>query len=360
MDKIAVIVGAGFSKNSGIPLQNEFSDKILSNRFNRGIDKVVTEIIKEFLVFTFNYEEEKMPSLEDIFTIIDLSANNGNTLGKVYNPKKLRALRRLLVYRCFQILDENYYHSYQIEKLLDFLTQNFNPEFISLNWDIVLEKHITENLLNYNINYGIKGINWQRSYSQNDNNQKIKICKVHGSSNWIYCDTCHAVYYNLNSKLSLSNYVLLEKDDLVLFNLDNIQLQAINQFFEDIDVRREKCRKCGDDLKPHIATFSYKKSFRTNVYTSTWAESERILDNSNVWLFVGYSLPFADYEFKNLLKICQLKFKSKNKTKEIHVILKESNIDSDVVKRYYAFFGYHNVKVYINGIEEYLLENIQT
>ena len=46
--KVAMILGAGFSKNAHIPLQSEFSDMILSNCFSSPIDMVITKAVKEF------------------------------------------------------------------------------------------------------------------------------------------------------------------------------------------------------------------------------------------------------------------------------------------------------------------------
>jgi hypothetical protein len=42
------------------------------------------------------------------------------------------------------------------------------------------------------------------------------------------------------------------------------------------------------------------------MYESSWAAAEQLLRDSKTWIFVGYSLPAADYEFKHLLKRVQL------------------------------------------------------
>ena len=101
------VLGAGFSRNAGIPLQREFSDLLVSDEFDSDVDIVITQAIRDFLKHTFGWDDSlDIPSLEDIFTFIDLSAASGHHLGISYTPQKLRALRRMaqsrnLVKTCF-------------------------------------------------------------------------------------------------------------------------------------------------------------------------------------------------------------------------------------------------------------------
>ena len=106
------ILGAGFSKCADLPVQSEFSSLLTSSEFNTEIDKVITGAIKEFLKDVFGWKDTReIPSLEDIFTFIDLSAGSGHHLGIKYTPKLLRALRRMLIYRTFQIIDHRFTYS---------------------------------------------------------------------------------------------------------------------------------------------------------------------------------------------------------------------------------------------------------
>ena len=103
--KVAIILGAGFSKNASIPLQSEFSDMFLSINSNN-LDVAITNAIKHFLKNVFYWEKgNELPTLEDMFTMIDLSSATGHNLGRSYTPKMLRGLRRMLIYRCFEILN---------------------------------------------------------------------------------------------------------------------------------------------------------------------------------------------------------------------------------------------------------------
>jgi len=109
------ILGARFSKCADLPVQAEFSSLLTSSEFDTAIDKVITGAIKEFLEDVFGWKDTReIPSLEDIFTFIDLSAGSGHHLGIKYTPKLLRALRRMLIYRTFQIIDHRFKHSEDI------------------------------------------------------------------------------------------------------------------------------------------------------------------------------------------------------------------------------------------------------
>ena len=68
-----------------------------------------------------------------------------------------------------------------------------------------------------------------------------------------------------------------------------------------------KCPRCLTvDLGTRIATFSYRKALEFPMFQQSWRCAEQILLGADRWVFIGYSLPAADYEFKYLLKRVQL------------------------------------------------------
>ncbi len=119
------ILGAGFSNCSGLPTQEKLSELLLSDKSDDQIDIMTTQIIKDFLTRVFGWQERKeLPSLEDIFTCIDLSASTGHNLGFYYAPKHLRSLRRMLIYRTFSGLNVHFEYSEDIRKLLERISIN--------------------------------------------------------------------------------------------------------------------------------------------------------------------------------------------------------------------------------------------
>lgn len=346
--KVAFILGAGFSKCADLPVQAEFSSLLTSDEFHNSIDIVITKAIKGFLKDVFGWKEKRnIPALEDIFTFIDLSAGSGHHLGIKYKPNRLRALRRMLIYRIFQIIDHRFKYSNDIDKLLRYY-KNDECSFIVMNWDIVLEKHLQTIDNRRNINYITPSYEWNNKERGNNDNG-IKICKMHGSSNWAYCENCKTLFYLLSEKLSLHKKVGLVKSDFRLFDE-----KFSDKHFDDsiaMNPKEKQCRICNNSLASHIATFSYRKSFRTAAYPAIWFEAENILANSTKWIFIGYSLPEADFELKHLIKSAELRLKHKKMEREIDVVIYN---DTNTQYKFQKFFGAENVNIIDKGLSNYV------
>jgi len=351
----AFILGAGFSRVSGLPTQSEFSTLLLADEFSTDIDKAITKALGAFLSDVFGWQRGyTIPSLEDIFTCIDLSANTGHHLGIKYTPKKLRAIRRMAIYRVFSVLDRRFSYSAAISRLLNSALQDMGagvPGFVVLNWDIVLEKHLLERDRETRIDYCCDVLDWNGpSEPQTECAPRISICKMHGSSNWVYCENCAALFFDLNEKISLHKKVGLIKADFRLFD----EALTDRTFDESlgIDPESRRCLRCRNMISSHIATFSYRKSFRTHAYASIWHRAGEILADSARWVFIGYSLPKADFEVKHLLKAAQLRYTHVHTSpkKEIDVVVKGDSAK----KEYEQFFGAGKFKYYDGGLEEYV------
>jgi hypothetical protein len=84
-----------------------------------------------------------------------------------------------------------------------------------------------------------------------------------------------------------------------------------------------------------VATFSYRKAFSINQFQTIWDHAYKVLRNSDTWLFVGYSMPEADFEFRHLLKSAQLARKNLSGW-SCKVVLKDDDVAE---RRYRSFFG---------------------
>jgi hypothetical protein len=148
----------------------------------------------------------------------------------------------------------------------------------------------------------------------------------------------------------------LLKSDFALFS----ETFANKYFDEDlgIDPDSRTCPICGNMLSTHIATFSFRKSYRTFAYPWIWHNAQAALMESSRWVFVGYSLPDADFEFKHLLKTAELTFLRRRLAHsgflDIVVVLKD---DPSAEARYRAFFGDRIRRVIQGGLEEYVKLN---
>ena len=118
------------------------------------------------------------------------------------------------------------------------------------------------------------------------------------------------------------------------------------------NAKMKECPKCGCSLDSHIATFSYNKSFRTHAFNDSWKLAESVLSEADRWIFIGYSLPDADFEFAHMLKYVQKRTESQ---KDIVVIVK----DNDRAKvKYEGMFGKRNVHFFNNGLDDFVASEL--
>jgi hypothetical protein len=71
------------------------------------------------------------------------------------------------------------------------------------------------------------------------------------------------------------------------------------------------------------------------MFQKSWFSAERLLRNAKNWIFIGYSLPAADFEFKYLLKRVQL---SRRVPPEFAVV-SGGDLSGRAYQHYQHFFG---------------------
>ena len=128
----------------------------------------------------------------------------------------------------------------------------------------------------------------------------MRIIKIHGSTNWLYCDNCRRVYWFSPTGARRLAAQLLHPDEWC------------GIYGHDRPEQCWTCRSCpGVPLSTRLATFSYVKALDFPMFQRSWLSAERLLRDARKWVFIGCSLPAADYEFKYLLKRVQLARNSK-------------------------------------------------
>lgn len=344
------ILGAGFSCYAALPTQNEIVRQLLCHEDLSGpqdINEIITLIIGKFLEDVFHIWDldEGAPNLEDIYTCIDISAQSGHFLSPAYTPKKLQAVRQFLTHRIFQILDKKYQPSSDIYRLLENDLMREKCAFISLNWDMVLEKHL------YKLGYSADYLCSLQSLTQlNHAGESVPVCKLHGSVNWAYCDNCKHLFFDPGTQTALQDQLFLFPQDFSLFGYS-----LAPSLFATIP-----CPHCHiPHMSTHIVTFSYQKNFRTNYFSCLWHQAERLLQEAKRWVFIGYSLPQADFQFKHLLKSAQLSL-GQSALPEISVITKsDGKVLTPSIARYLKLFGtcVQPSHIFNRGISEYIAKH---
>lgn len=369
IDKTTYVLGAGFSIEANAPSQEKLISKIFEiheeDQEVFGEDKF--NQFKNFLENTLYLDiahKESIP-LEDIFTPIDRC---------LIDNLSLRGLSRneLLVER------NNIY--FLIAKTLDHILQNSRPEYIrefakflilkararanhhyrsidpisvlSMNWDILLDNAIQEELDIIDLGDSINGVVdyccYISSYQKENNLIKpglevlgaggfnVKLLKLHGSLNWLACSQCQRLYVGFYQKIGL--------------------YQFYNQ---------QKCRHCyknhREQSSPSYLTSSlvmptFLKNLSGTQLKLIWQNAGVELSESNRIVFIGYSLPQADYEIRQLLS----RTVRKNATIEVVDYGKFGDLHIDELKkRYEVFFGKRKVDLHLKGAKSFIEEEIK-
>lgn len=327
--KVVLILGSDFSREAKLPTASDVTKKFvpldLDDLERRGRlvlrkadEEFITKELKTFwkLVFGWDGHENTTPSLEEHFTQIDLAANSGHHLGRDYSPRRLRAIRRLSIHRMLTILEASYEHSNDIQDVLDRLAEETNLSIVTMNWDIVVERMYTERLgkkIDYRLDVKTK-------------KGAIPLLKMHGSANWLYCDTCREITWKLSSKEGYYLGAYVEKGDFTAIDPGyNVQT--------NLPVNGRRCEKCHEPRAGRLATFSYRKAFSIHQFQLVWARAYEVLRDADAWLMIGYALPEADYEFKSLLKCAQL---ARRDARKLYI---EATVGTRRKADYERFFG---------------------
>ncbi|MHB8110904.1 MAG: SIR2 family protein [Syntrophorhabdaceae bacterium] len=325
--KTVYILGAGFSYPANIPGQAELLKKTLEYKptFADGNILKAQGKVNDFLDNVF--DSNPKISLEDVFTIFDRCILSRERF-RTYNWQELCETRKQLVFLILSIINKQFSGiskkaSTNYEKFAECLVKkryeakriDDTIAVISPNWDTVLEYFIEKYL--ESANKPKTRIDYCTYTHGLDNKQRIphlnikakgyyniKIMKLHGSMNWLYCSNCGRLY--------------VDKSDIGL------------------DIK--ECPYCEitpgtNFLEPIIITPSLLKELNNLHIKNIWQNAFINLQEASEVIFVGYSLPLADFEFKHVLK------KGIKVGTRMKVILVSQDKSNGTAERYKNFFG---------------------
>ncbi|MCP4653600.1 MAG: hypothetical protein GY858_09515 [Candidatus Omnitrophica bacterium] len=366
--KTVYVFGAGFSYGAGFPLQRLILTKVFSQKFDilYGESLVRRKELREFIDQIFY--PNALPSLEDLFTLLDQTiAQRRNCFD--YSWKELDSIRDDLKRLILTVFHEASLRSETTgDKFYDSLASHFVKEtikkrsrgnrlsVISLNWDSLLEDSV------YKITKKTKNKKQQIStdfcccilrlkedcdgiaippVNQEEKN-RIKILKLHGSINWLFCPNCNRMYTGLGANEGRKLYV---QDSFCKHCLGHT-------------VRRKKNKHV---LQPYIITPTFEKNFDNIHIRTVWYNAYAELATADRVVFVGYSLPEADYHLRTLLRrairpsaCIDVVLSPKDKPFYARYAKKRDIAqDGSTTKRYYDFFGIARVKTYFGGTKNY-------
>ena len=296
--KIAIFLGAGASAAEKLPIQNELFSEYFKDLKPSDYDKEMNKELHRFFKQMFNIDLKRdkiddinFPTFEEVLGILDLAEHRReffrNFALEIINKKSdsIRFVRQYLILLMAYSVNKknnNEYHKMLIDNLLkeDML---IDTTFISANYDIILDNTIAslynKDTLPIMLDYGIDFTNfYEDSNWVKPKEPMIKLYKIHGSLNWMYCPFC--------SSLTLTPYE-----------------GGVMRILEDMD--GAKCIRCEEITVPIIVPPTYFKDMSNVFLSNVWNESEKALRESDVLIFCGYSFPEADMHIKYIIKRVQ-------------------------------------------------------
>lgn len=371
-DKTVYILGAGFSKSVDAPIQSEIIDGIfqltdenilsleqefwksdlLLQRFN-----IFKHSFRKFLLDELNIAENKFKdiSLEDIYSLIDKSIINNMSFRNISRIEliqlrlNINALIIILMKHRLQNVKSPHINKFS-KKLVSIRQTDKDKDpftIISTNWDIIIENslmnyiHSDEGVLDYCF-YLHKYDSGERLrsglYFRGEGKYNLKVLKLHGSMNWLQCQRCQRVFVTYFQKIALDEF--LSKPTCPLCEHQNSIPPDKNQ---------------GAYLSSVLIMPTFLKDLNIFQLKLTWQIAGIELQEASKIVFMGYSFPLADFDFRHLLG------SSLKSDAEIDVVLLDrdrpenfSHPEFSPSFRYESFFGKRKLNFHYDGVESYI------
>jgi len=334
-----IFLGAGASHSEGVSIQAHlFKDFFITyaNVNNGKINKIkqnIQNFFSTFFGFDLQLSEQvnkDFPTFEEVLGILDLSIQKNEGFRNFQYVSKIRedliTLIALTIEKKLSAVPN--YHNILLRRLKR-ENELLKTSFISLNYDIIIDNRLTEQYPEYHLDYGIDFINYEEAEQAKKNGiynaedywirpnpkKAIKLFKLHGSFNWLYCPVCL-----------------------------NIKLTPKEKSVSKIMIMPQKCDVCSGSLTYIIIPPSYFKVMSNHYLRQVWFEAEKSLRDIKKIYFCGYSFPDADIHIKYLLKRIELSLQNKLKIYIINWHENKTEYQAKLEKqRYLRFFKDKNI-----------------
>jgi len=226
---------------------------------------------------------------------------------------------------------------------------------ISTNWDILLDNSIKRAIEGDNNNGVVDYCCYISSLHDDETikpglwalgkgNYNVKLLKIHGSMNWLICPKCQRLYVAFYDKIA--EYGIYK---------DKSCSHCTRNFKEP--------KTISNALRSNLIMPTFLKDLNNFQIKLIWQNSGVELSEASKIVFIGYSLPQADYELRQLLSRmiphdAKIEVVMRNeKDEETGKILKEiKDSNNEILNRYQTFFGKRKVTSHRNGVENYIEE----
>lgn len=363
--KTVYILGAGFSVEAGAPTQAH----LLTEAFNlyekhpKKYDSKKFSTFKEFLIEQLGYTEDQLNSveLEDIFTPLDRCLTESSQFRGI-GLEKIMEVREAVFHvvgRTIQLVLENTGKSKKyIDNFARHITNesskrankeycNIDPvSVISTNWDTLLDNSIYQTIIGDKHEAVVDYCCYISSRDEKDDSIKpgleklgaggfnVKLLKLHGSLNWLQCPRCMRLYARFPKNDGVMDYSI-----------------------------RESCRHCDrnfpeDETKHRLVSNlimpTYIKDLSNPQYKIIWQNAGIEIAEADKLVFIGYSLPSADFEMRQLLS----RMTRKKALIEVVDYCNKEEHRTSIKNHWKKFFGGREINFHFDGAKSYI-DNIK-
>jgi len=365
-DKTVYVLGAGFSIDANAPAQEKLVEKIFElHEKNPDIyAKGAVDKFEKFLTKILFIPKEKLKEvpLEDIFTPLDRCLMDNVSFRGLHTDEIVKT-RKNIYYLIAETLNKllsssdkeyiNQFGDFLVNKATKRAGYNYRKvdpvSIISMNWDILLDNSLKNSIerLVENPKGVVDYCCYISSFDENDHSIKpgleilggggfnIKLLKLHGSLNWLHCPRCYSLFVGFDEKISL----------LEFYN-------------------KQSCRHCDKNFKNEKTFLSSNLIMPTFLKNLSTPQLKLIWQNAGVEfaeatriVFIGYSLPQADFEMRQLLS----RMVGKDTLIEVVDYGNENEPKiNDLKKRYSIFFGSRKVNFHLDGAKCFIMKEIKS
>jgi hypothetical protein len=376
IEKTVYILGAGFSAPGGGPKQ----ELLLKHVFD--LDEAEPKIreckdaLRDFLVNVLRVAPGSVHevSLEDIYTPIDRCLADGVSL-RNKTQTQLQTIRGQMEYLISLAVDKAFdskpydakqyvrdFAKHLVEKAsiraikargTDDASEAkaYDPfSIISLNWDILFDKCLFQALgrhdgwktggyeaigvVDYCCYISSFGSREERIrpglWTLGARGYNVKLLKIHGSMNWLQCSNCQRLFVSFDEKINIPNFINVETCHHCRHN--------------DIEAKLQ-----GSLIMP-----TFLKDLSNFQIKLIWQNAGVELMEAQRLVFIGYSLPHADFEFRQLLS------RMVHRDAKLHVVLYDDRTPDgtrryeEECKRYRQFFSGRTLSFEPRGVIEFV------
>ena len=327
------ILGAGATKSVMGPLTDEILPMILAKKDGAALLGEFATFLAETFHVTSESEKIDYPGLPLLMSLLDTALARKQTLQGKWNLEGVTRMRRAVELGIFQVLEDALQKA-PTNNHYSLLSQLYppptEPRVISLNYDLTID---TAMMFYSQTGQGARFPNYQcdiqTEFYRNQVQHFGTLLKLHGSLNWLYCNTCQRL--DIGSSASMRLYIKIMGKLL--------SEQGVEELESSYELGTRPCPTCQTALEPLLVAPSHLKDYRNPHLAKVWYEAERILRECDRAVFIGYSLPEDDVEVIYLLKrgLAHLD------PQQITVVQKDdaraSLKQNPIGRRYHALFG---------------------